>query len=105
MLMSTDEPLPTNTETTNDDTPDALREQIAARDAHLQDIAANISHTRHELNNLLTGILGQAQLILLREELTSETRRRLMLLEDLAKRMKEAVARLNDVQSRSDPSI
>lgn len=96
MPMNIDEPLPTNADTPHDDTPDNLREQLAARDARLEEITATLSHARHELNNLLTGILGQAQLILLREELTPETRRRLTLLEDLAKRMKEAVAELHD---------
>lgn len=95
--MSTDEPLPTNTAAPNTDTLNHLREQLAARDTRLEEITATLSHTRHELNNLLTGILGQAQLILLREELTPETRRRLTLLEDLAKRMREAVANLSDI--------
>lgn len=90
--MSNDEPL-SDSATTYDE----LRELLASRDAHLAELTARVSHTRHELNNLLTGVLGQAQLILMREELTPTARRRLETLEELAKRIRDEVARLNDI--------
>jgi signal transduction histidine kinase len=76
---------------------DELRELLARRDVQLADLAARVSHTRHELNNLLTGVLGQAQLILMREELPANARRRLETLEELTKRMRDVVAELNDI--------
>lgn len=90
--MSTDEPF-----TDTAISPDELRALLARRDAHVADLTVRISHTRHELNNLLTGVLGQAQLILMREELTPNARRRLETLEELAKRMRDTVAGLNDI--------
>ncbi len=87
-----------NTDPSNSaQTPDELRELLAARDNQLREISSLVAHTRHELNNLLTGVLGQVQLILMREELTPDARRRLETLEDLAKRMRETVLTLNDV--------
>ena len=63
----------------------------------LNELTSLVIHTRHELNNLLTGILGQAQLLLMREELSPSARRRIETMEDLARRLKEAVAKLNSV--------
>jgi signal transduction histidine kinase len=52
---------------------------------------------RHEINNPLTGVLGQAQL-LLREELSETARHRVETIEQLARRITETVARLRDIQ-------
>jgi len=92
-LMTTDDPLLLDPATAHGE----LRELLARQDAHITDLTARVSHTRHELNNLLTGVLGQAQLVLMREELTPTARRRLETLEELAKRMRDAVAGLNDI--------
>lgn len=93
-----DEPLPRYTEDTSSaETPEELRRLLSACDARLRGVSELVTHTRHDLNNLLTGIFGQTQLILMREEVTEGTRRRLETLEELAKRMKEVVAQLNDV--------
>ena len=74
-----------------------LRALLTERDAQIQSTSAIVSHTRHELNNLLTGILGQAQLTIMREELTPGARRRVEALEGLARRMKDVVAELNSI--------
>ncbi len=91
--MNTDKPLPE----APPHTPEELRELLAARDARLQEFSALIARTRHDLNNLLTGVLGQAQLMLMREDMTPNVRQRLETLEELAKRMQETIAELNDV--------
>ena len=57
-----------------------------------------VAHVRHEINNPLAALLGQAQL-LLREELSEKSRRRAETIEKLAIRIKETVAELRDVQT------
>ena len=58
---------------------------------------------RHEINNPLTGVLGQAQL-LLREELNDKARKRAQTIEELAIRMRDIVAQLRQVQLRPNAS-
>jgi signal transduction histidine kinase len=74
-----------------------LRSLIAEYEARLAEIADLVAHVRHEINNPLTGVLGQAQL-LLREELSPSARRRVETIEQLAARIRDTVARLRDVQ-------
>jgi signal transduction histidine kinase len=74
-----------------------LRSLIAEYEARLAEIADLVAHVRHEINNPLTGVLGQAQL-LLREELSPSARRRVETIEQLATRIRDTVARLRDVQ-------
>ncbi|MDT5061453.1 MAG: His Kinase (phospho-acceptor) domain [Acidobacteriota bacterium] len=74
-----------------------LRSLIAEHEAKLTEIADLIAHVRHEINNPLTGVLGQAQL-LLREELSPRARQRIETIEQLATRIKDIVAQLRDVQ-------
>ena len=50
----------------------------------------------HEINNFLTGILGQAQL-LRREELNPTARRRVDTIEQLANRIKDSLAKISSV--------
>ncbi len=56
-----------------------------------------VARVRHEINNPLTGVLGQSQL-LLREELNDKARKRAQTIEDLAIRMRDIVAQLRQVQ-------
>jgi signal transduction histidine kinase len=56
-----------------------------------------IARVRHEINNPLTGVIGQAQL-LLREDLTEKARKRVEAIEGLATRIRDIVAMLRDVQ-------
>lgn len=66
--------------------------------ARIQELVERISFTRHEINNLLTGILGQTQLLLLREDFDDATaRQRVLTIEELVKRIKHTVADLNDI--------
>lgn len=90
--MSTDEP-----QAGKDLTTEELRQLLAEHEAKLVEIADLVAHARHEINNPLTGIIGQAQL-LLRAELDSVARRRIETIEQLASRIRDIVARLRDVQ-------
>ncbi|HEU4509770.1 MAG TPA: histidine kinase dimerization/phospho-acceptor domain-containing protein [Pyrinomonadaceae bacterium] len=72
-------------------------DQIAAYRLKLEETAALVARIRHEINNPLTGVLGQAQL-LLREDLSERSRKRVQTIEDLALRLRDVVAQLRDVQ-------
>lgn len=74
-----------------------LRSLITEHEAKLTEIADLVAHVRHEINNPLTGVIGQAQL-LLREELSATARRRVETIEQLAARIRDTVAQLRYVQ-------
>ncbi len=74
-----------------------LRDLIAAYETRLTEIADLAARVRHEINNPLTGLLGQAQL-LLREDLSDTSRQRVKTIEHLAGRIRDTVAELRDVQ-------
>jgi signal transduction histidine kinase len=74
-----------------------LEALIAAHEARLDEIALLVARVRHEINNPLTGVLGQAQL-LLREQLDERVRQRVTTIEELAVRMRDIVGKLRDVQ-------
>ncbi|MCM3871637.1 MAG: hypothetical protein ND895_13225 [Pyrinomonadaceae bacterium] len=78
-------------------TEDQLRARIADCEARLELMTDLVARVRHEINNPLTGVLGQAQL-LLREELDDKARKRAQTIEDLAIRMRDIVAQLRQVQ-------
>ena len=88
--MSEIEPAPAQGATDNKPEPIDYR-------ARLEEVADLVARVRHEINNPLTGVLGQAQL-LLREELSERARRRAQSIEDLAIRLRDIVAQLRDVQ-------
>lgn len=75
-----------------------LRAQVREYEAKLADAATLIARVRHEINNPLAAVLGQAQL-LLREELTEKSRRRAETIESQAKRIEEIVGQLRVVQA------
>jgi signal transduction histidine kinase len=79
-----------------------LRRVIAECEARLTEAADLAAHVRHEINNPLTGLIGQAQL-LLRENLSDTARRRVQTIEHLAERIRDTVAQLRQVQ-RPNPS-
>ena len=91
--MSTDEPDARKA----DQTEQQLRALIAQYEARMTEIADLVAHVRHEINNPLTGVIGQAQL-LLREELSATARRRVETIEQLAGRIRDTVAQLREVQ-------
>ena len=66
-------------------------------EAQLTEAADLAAHVRHEINNPLTGLIGQAQL-LLREELSERARRRVETIVQLAARIRDTVAELREVQ-------
>ena len=74
-----------------------LRTQIAEYEDRIDEISDLVSRIRHEINNPLTGILGQAQL-LLREELNDKARERAETIEELAQRLAKTVADLRQIQ-------
>jgi signal transduction histidine kinase len=88
----------------NPDKPDAgdemarLRALATEYEAKVNEAAALITRVRHEINNPLAALLGQAQL-LLREELSESARKRVESVESLAIRLKEIVAELRSVQT------
>jgi len=74
-----------------------LRAVIATYEARLNETAELVARVRHEINNPLTGVLGQAQL-LLREELSDRARKRAETIEELAIRLRDVVAQLRNVR-------
>jgi nitrogen-specific signal transduction histidine kinase len=81
----------------NTDSEQRLLARIADYEAKLNENAELITSFRHEINNPLTGVLGQAQL-LLREELSEKARKRAKTIEQLAMRLRDIVAELRQVQ-------
>ena len=75
-----------------------LRAQVQELEAKLTEAAALVAHVRHEINNPLAALLGQAQL-LLREDLSEKSRRRAETIESQAKRIEEIVGQLREVQA------
>jgi len=75
-----------------------LRAIVADYEKKMTDAAALIARVRHEINNPLAALLGQAQL-LLREELPDKPRKRVETIESLAVRIKEIVAELRGIQT------
>jgi signal transduction histidine kinase len=69
----------------------------------LDEIADLVSRVRHEINNPLTGVIGQAQL-LLRSDLEPKVRHRVETIEQLAIRIRDIVAELRVVQRRRQSS-
>src|ERR1043165_5596022 len=74
-----------------------LRAVVAEYEARLSEFARLAARARHEINNPLTGLLGQAQL-LLREELSDTARRRVQTIEHLPTRTRNPVASLREIQ-------
>jgi signal transduction histidine kinase len=72
-------------------------DQVAKYRLKLEETADLVARIRHEINNPLTGVLGQAQL-LLREDLSERSRKRVKTIEDLALRLRDVVAQLREVQ-------
>jgi two-component system, NtrC family, sensor kinase len=75
-----------------------LRALVSEYETKMTDAAALLARVRHEINNPLAALLGQAQL-LLREELSEKSRRRAETIESQAKRIEEIVGELRDVQT------
>ncbi len=74
-----------------------LRALVADYEAKMTYSEALVARVRHEINNPLAALLGQAQL-LLREELNDKPRARVETIEKLVMRIKEIVGELRDIQ-------
>ncbi|HSP62412.1 MAG TPA: histidine kinase dimerization/phospho-acceptor domain-containing protein [Pyrinomonadaceae bacterium] len=75
-----------------------LRALVAEYETKMTEAATLVARVRHELNNPLAGLLGQAQL-LLREELSEKARGRVQIIEELAKRIEKIGSELREVQT------
>jgi signal transduction histidine kinase len=87
-------------ESKSQDTDDELARlsaQVSDYEQKLADAATLVARIRHEINNPLAALLGQAQL-LLREELTERSRKRAETIESQAKRIQEIVGELREIQ-------
>jgi signal transduction histidine kinase len=74
-----------------------LQQVIADYEAQLKELTEMVARVRHEINNPLTGVLGQAQL-LLRENLADSTRQRVETIERLALRIRDTVTQLRETK-------
>jgi signal transduction histidine kinase len=74
-----------------------IRALVSEYESKLTDAASLMARVRHEINNPLAALLGQAQL-LLRDELSEKSRRRAETIESQAKRIEEIVGELRDIQ-------
>lgn len=77
---------------------DRLRVVVHDYETRLSEAAELVARVRHEINNPLAALLGQAQL-LLREDLSEKSRRRAETIESQAKRIQEIVGELRAVQA------
>jgi signal transduction histidine kinase len=84
----------------NNEASGKLRALTAEYEARMDEVADLITRVRHEINNPLTGVLGQAQL-LLREDLPERAKKRAETIEALAMRIRDIVAQLRQVQKTS----
>ena len=91
----------TEPDTSVSNQPSAQPDELVAKyRSKLEETAELVARIRHEINNPLTGVLGQAQL-LLREELSDRARKRAQTIEELAIRIRDIVAQLREVQRPS----
>jgi signal transduction histidine kinase len=77
-----------------------FRTLAASYEKKLDEVAELITRVRHEINNPLTGVLGQAQL-LLREDLSDRARKRAETIEEMAIRIRDIVSELRKIQKPS----
>lgn len=74
-----------------------LQELLREKDAKLDEIADLVSRVRHDINNPLTGVIGQTQL-LLRADLEPNVKNRVEKIAQLSNRIRDIVAELREVQ-------
>ncbi len=75
-----------------------LRAAVTDYETKLTDAASLVARVRHEINNPLAALLGQAQLLLREEDLSERSRKRAETIESQAKRIQEIVGELRDIQ-------
>jgi signal transduction histidine kinase len=90
-----------NSEESNSE--EKIRALVADYEARIDEVSELIARVRHEINNPLAGVLGQAQL-LLREDLNDKARKRAETIEELAIRLRDVVAQLRQIQKPAKSS-
>jgi signal transduction histidine kinase len=85
---------------TSSDEREEFRALATSYEKKLAEVAELITRVRHEINNPLTGVLGQAQL-LLREDLSDRARKRAETIEEMAIRIRDIVSELRKIQKPS----
>ena len=75
-----------------------LRALVSEYEQRITGVAALVARIRHEINNPLAALIGQAQLLLRQEDLSEKSRRRAETIETQAKRIEEIVGQLREVQ-------
>ena len=76
-----------------------LRTLVADYETKLTNAASLVARVRHEINNPLAALLGQAQLLLREQDLSERAYKRASTIESQAKRIEEIVGELRDVQT------
>ena len=76
-----------------------LRALVDEYEKKMTDAANLVAHVRHEINNPLAALLGQAQLLLRQDDLSEKSRHRAETIEKQAKRIEEIVGQLREIQT------
>ena len=76
-----------------------LRAAVADYEKQMTDAADLVARVRHEINNPLAALLGQAQLLLREQDLSEKSRKRAVTIEQQAKRIEEIVGQLREIQT------
>jgi signal transduction histidine kinase len=76
-----------------------LRALVADYETKLTNAASLVARVRHEINNPLAALLGQAQLLLREPDLSERAHKRASTIESQAKRIEEIVGELRDIQT------
>ena len=89
------------TESNSDQTNELAQVRALADEyeAKLSAAATLVARVRHEINNPLAALLGQAQLLLRDQDLNDKQRRRAETIESQAKRIEEIVGELRGIQT------
>ena len=75
-----------------------LRAEVAENEKRLAEAASLVARVRHEINNPLAALLGQAQLLLREEDLSERSRKRAETIETQARRIQAIVGELREIQ-------
>jgi signal transduction histidine kinase len=76
-----------------------LRATVNDYENKMTEAAELVARVRHEINNPLAALLGQAQLLLRQEDLSEKSRRRAETIHTQAKRIENIVGQLRDIQT------
>jgi signal transduction histidine kinase len=76
-----------------------LRAVVSDCEKKMTEAATLVARVRHEINNPLAALLGQAQLLLREPDLSEKSRRRAETIEVQAKRIEEIVGQLREIQT------